>query len=69
MTAYALTVEVGEAGLLAVIEAGRTGELSPIAFVVIRNLAVQAKRAARQHEDELAARRPAPPTIRDEWVA
>lgn len=59
-----LQVEVGEAGLREVVESARTGELSDIAFVVLRNLALAAKIALREHDQRVVALRPKP-TIRE----
>ena len=59
-----LTVQVGEAGLREVVESARTGELSPVAFVVLRNLALAARAALQEHEREARDHRPKP-TIRE----
>lgn len=63
MLTYTLQVEVGEAGALAVIEGAKTGEFTPLLFVVVRNLAVQVERARKLHQT--SAPRPKPPTIRE----
>jgi hypothetical protein len=60
-----LQFEVGEAGLLAVVECARTGELTPVAFVVLRNLSLHAQRALKEREKQVRASKPAPPTIRE----